>query len=647
MPQRALLVKKLPFFRAGISYRSGEIGEKLVDASNVLLINGKYTTRYGLKVFNSVSFSTNPLSLSFYLKYDGSTRKIIAKVDTTLQAAGEDGVFSTIKSGLSSSTVHNAVTMAGRHIIACGSDGLFSYNGTTFADLGVTPPSAPTTAVLAGGSLSDKTYTVALTYVSSSTGFESNIGSASNATATNSGGGNSALTVASIPTSSNALVDKINVYLKNTSDAGNNLLVKQIDNGTSTTTITANPSANAAVPPTGKDAPVAGGAKYLAIYNGQIVSAGNSSFQSDVFFSNADEPDGWSTTNTLVHAKGDGPITGLAVGNFDAHEVTQYLVIFKRHSITLYFQDITGASNDSETFIPGTGCVSHKSIRIKDGNIYFLSDFGWRVISQGRLVKDNLGKGDVDDIFNINGWVYGLNKTNISNAFSVYYSELDSYMSWVAEGASTNFDKCYNYGISSGQFMPLSFGSCTCACTGEDTNGNEVVYIGKADQNIYSYSIRNPFYDETSTGFILDVNRLDVDKLQTAGTIAIPINLVFNWFPNENYDATFNFRNLFLEAISDTSTSLSTINLQAFVNFSRSTPYAYSYNFQASEGFQLDVSMLDVGVLGDDRSRSRIVSDINLTGRNILIQIQQSVLGAHFQLLSSQLNYSRNGNFNI
>jgi hypothetical protein len=645
MPLREGIKRLYREFKFGVSYKSGEIGEKLIDSLNYILVQNKAITRPGIAKFTSQSMSDVPQSLSFYVKDDGTTRALIAKTGTTMQAASTDGVFSSIKTGLTSSNIHDAVTMNGRHILAIGSDGLFSYDGTIFAALGVSAPGAATIAASAGGALSDATYTLVVTFVCQSTGFETNQGTTSNSATTSSGGGNSTITVTAIPVSTHPLVTHKNVYLR--SGSGNFLFVSQLANATTTTTITANPASTSDVPPTGKDTPLSGGAKYLALFNDQIISAGNSSFPSDVFFSNTDEPDGWDTANSLVHAQGEGPITAIAVGYFRGSAgLNQYLVAFKKRTSTIYFQSIDNPANDTQIIISGVGCVSHKTIRVKDGDIYFLSDYGWRVIANGKLIKETLANGDVDDIFRINGFAYGLNKTQIQNSFATYYSELDSYMCWVPEGSQTSFNKCYNYHMDVGQFMPLQFTNSTCAVTGEDGNGNEVVYMGNNDKNIYSYSIRNNSEDISTTGFHVDISSLDVDTLEAAVTNYIPTLILFNWQPNEDYDATYNFRDLTIEGIGSTSDALSTATIKAFLNFNRSTLYQYTYDFFAAEGFTLDVSMLDVGILADERTRARVFSDINRTARNILIGVYQDVLDAKLQLIAYQLNFSKNGNRN-
>lgn len=638
-------VKQKKSFTKGVSYKSGDIGEKLFDAQNMLIVGNKLQTRYGLKRFTTDSFTSSPVSLSFYTKLDGETQKVVTKVDTAMYSASTDGVFSSIKTGLTTANKHDAVTMNGRHILAIGSDGLYSYDGTTFAALGIDAPSAPTAAIAAGGALAQpKDYLVAVTYYASGIGFETNIGAAS-AIATSSAG-NQTIDVSAIPVSTHALVDFKRVYIKNSTDSGNYLFVSEIANGATTLSITANPSASSETPPTGKDPPLSGGAKYLAIFQNQLVAAGNSTFPHEVFFSEIDEPDAWPTDIAPVRAQGDGPITGLAVGYHNNDNLKPYLVIFKKRSFTVYFQPPFDGSAPQYIYVNGVGCPSHKTIKIKDGNVYFLSLFGWRAIANGSLVKETLAGGDIDDIFQTSGFTYGVNKSQLGNTFSVYYSEADAYLTWVAEGSSASFDKCYNYHMNLNAFMPLQI-TATCACSGEDDDGNEVIYIGSSDGKIYSYSIRNDYVDQlVGEGFVVDVDRLDVGVLTDDDSRAIACFAIHNWLPEDDFDRSYNFRDYVLEGISDVSDAKSTAVVKAFLNFSRTTSYEYSYDFFREEGFQLDVSMLDVGILGDDRSRYRAVTDLALSGTNVLIGIFQEVEEARLQLLSHQLNYNGNGNRN-
>lgn len=649
MPQRKAAKAQFKRFTKGVSYKTGNIGDKLFDAQNVVLIQDNIQTRPGIDKITTEQMAAIPNSISYYGKDDGAIRRVVVKAGAGLYSAPATDtlVFTTLSSSLSTTTKHDAVTINGRHIIAAESDGPYSFDGTTLATLGVTAPSAPSiSAVDAGGTLTDKTYTVAITFEASGVGFESNIGTSSAQQAT--AGGNDSLSITAIPVSTHALVDFKNIYLRNVTDSGNYLYVGQIANATTTYSITTNPAATADTPPTGKDTPLSGGAKYLAIFNGQVVSAGNSTFPSDAFFSNANEPDGWSTDNDIVHAAGSGPITGLAVGLFSNSQLNQYLVAFKKSSFTIYSQPIDNQSNPIQTFVDGVGCVSHKTIVVKDGNIYFVSNYGWRAIADGKLVDATLAEGDIDDIFRVSGFTYGLNKAEMDNAFSVHYAEMDSYMTWVPEGANTALSKCYNYHFDKNAFMPLSIPLCTCACKGENADGEDTIYIAREDRNVYSYDIRNDNSDDiVTTGFRLDVDQLDIDALTEDDLSPIEVFVILSWYPEEDYDSTYNFRSLWMEAISDQSEATSTVSVKAFLNLSRSTSYEYSYNFFLEEGFELDVSQLDVDVLGDDRARVRIDSDINRTGRNILIGVFQTVEGAYLQLLGAQLNYSKNGNANI
>jgi len=123
--------------------------------------------------------------------------------------------------------------------------------------------------------------------------------------------------------------------------------------------------------------------------------------------------------------------------------------------------------------------------------------------------------------------------------------------------------------------------------------------------------------------------------------------LYFNWQPNEDYDATYNFRDLIIDAISDPDTGDNDLEARVFVGFNRQNSFSTDFDLTSTQGgFILDLSMLDVDVLADDRARVRVKGDINRTGRNILIGLFQDELGAKLRLIASQLNFSKNGNSN-
>lgn len=631
-------------FKKGVSYRVGDIGENLLDAQNVLLIEDRIETRPAKKKYSSAALPSQVISLSHYINSSGSTKKLIAKSATSLYADNGNGTFSSIKSSLTSGVKHDGITVNGRHIIALGGDGLYAYDGTTIDTLGIPTPTAPTVAAAAGGSLADKTWQVALTYESSTYGAESNQGTASSSQATS--GGNNTIAVSAIPASSHGFTDKINIFLKNVTDGGDFLFVAQIDDGTTTYNITDEPTSTQE-PPTLNSVPSSGGGKYLAFFNEKLVYAGNGSFPSDVYFSQSNNVDAFGLTGAAdLFCPGDGPITGLAVGLYGGDILNQYLIIFKKRSIHLYNEDSAG-NPTFMTIDQRTGCTSHKTIVVKDGNVWFMSDSGWRVIENGRLNKKHLADGDIDDIFKSSGFVYEVNKQNTDDAFSVYYSELNSYMTWVSEGAANDFSKCYNYHFDYNAFMPQVI-EARSACIGEDSTGRETVFIGDDDGYVYNYDIRKTGGDEaTEDSFILDVSQLDVDELEAGTETAIDSFVYLNWLPFEDFDASYNFRSFFVDTVSDPSATDNDLIVKVFINYDRSSATDYAYDIQAATGgFILDQSMLDVDILGDDRSRKRTYGDIMRSGYNILIGLVHNELDTKLKLIAAQLNLSKNGNTN-
>ena len=98
---------------------------KLYDAKNIFDDKGITATRYGIARYNSTSLGGEILSIS-YFKTNAGTRYKVVKVGTVLYYVTASGAATSIKTGLTSTTKHRAVTVKGRHIIAIESDGLFS-----------------------------------------------------------------------------------------------------------------------------------------------------------------------------------------------------------------------------------------------------------------------------------------------------------------------------------------------------------------------------------------------------------------------------------------------------------------------------------------------------------------------------------------
>ncbi len=633
MPLNLRASKKLDNFNLSVSYRIFERGNKFIEARNVFSTQNRLETRFGYSRYMATQLSGPVLSLSYFSKSDGN-QYTLAKVGTELIKVNTTGSHTVVKSGLTSTTKHRAVTDNNRHIIAIESDGLFSYDGTTFTQLGQAAPSTLTATIAAGGALtSGDNYQAAITYYASSIGFESNYISSGIVTAS---GANLRVALTAIPaTADNAFVDKVRVYLKNVSDNGTFRFIAEINLGTTSYNID-NESTSAVEAPENNGAPLSGGGKYLATFNTKTVYAGNSSFPNDVFFSEEYLPDAYNPNDDqiVLTIQGKGGITGLGVGLFNDSAIDPFLCIFKRKSIHIYSE--IGDLPKLVTISNEIGCVSHDTIQVKNGVVYFLSEEGWRAIVNGKLITNEQGEaitlanGDVDDIFKSSGYVYEINKSKLTETFSVYYPTLDQYMTWVAEGSNNAFSKTYVYEMDIGGFKPWEFSiAATCACLAEDATFKDIVLFADSNGWIYKHSNNE--------------SRSDVDVNNTE--IAYQAYAVLPWYPLDgDFDATYNFRELILRGI----VSANGLTVKTFINFNFFDTDQAVYQFtDPNSGFILDESMLDVGVFGDERSIVTARADINRVGECIAIGFYQEAIDANIGLIAIQMDASKNGNRNL
>jgi hypothetical protein len=630
MPLNLRASKKVKKFNLPLSYRIYERGMKLIEARNVISTQDRLDTRFGTSRFNAVALDGPILSLSSFVKTDGTVYQI-AKVGTALYSVSTTGAHTSIKTGLTSTTKHRGITENDRHIIAIENDGLFSWDGTTFSQLGQAAPATLTATIAAGGALTDTDqYQAAVTYYASDIGFESNAQTSGIVTAS---GSDLRVVLTNIPaTAANAFVDKIRIYLKNVTNDGEFLFISEENLGTTSYNID-NESTSAQTPPEDNGTPLAGGGKFLGFFNSKLVYAGNNSFKNDVFFSEEDLPDAFngSDTQTVLVAPGQGDITGLGVGLFSDSHLDPFLCVFKRKSTHIYSE--LGGSPRFVTISNDVGCVSHDTIQVKNGAVYFLSEDGWRAIFNGRLIQDEqgdpitLGQGDIDDIFNNPGFVYEINRSTITNAFSVYYPTLDQYMTWVGEGSNTAFSKCYAYEFQNRGFKPHEFPViATCACATEDSTRRPIVIFGSSNGYIIKHSINEARSDVTPEG----------------ETAPIDAYAVMPWGDDsEDFDATYNYRELILRAIVNSGT----ITVKTFLNFNFANLSDLDFTFpDPNSGFILDISQLDIGVFGDERAIVTSRADINRVGESLAIGFYQNELNTNLGLVSLQLDLSKNGN---
>jgi hypothetical protein len=639
MPLNLRASKNLNNFNVPVSYRVHDNSGKFLDARNVNSIQDRLDTRFGTSRYNAVALGGSVQSLSSFIKADG-TQYLIAKIGTELISVSATGAHTVIKTGLSALTVHRGVTGNDRHIIAIGSDGLFSWNGTIFTQLGQAAPSVPTLAEAASGDLvATNIYQVAISFYASSIGFESNYSESLPFTLT---GANKTLDVSAIPaTADNALIDTVYIYLKNVTTDGAYLYVSEVALGATTFQITAE-STSSDTPETTHDIPNkdaspegSGGGKYLTNFNSKLVFTGNASRPNEVYFSETDLPDAFNSldTATRIPVPGQGPVTGLAVGLFGDSVLDPFLVIFKGKSTRIYSE--IGDQPKMVVLSEEIGCVSHDTITVKNGVVYFLSEEGWRAIAGGRFVTDKSGEaitlsnGDIDDIFRTSGYTYEVNRNGMARTFSVYYPTLDQYITWVSEGANNAYTKAYVYEFDIGGFKPYEFAvDATCAVLGETSSGRDQVLFGTSNGYILKHSIAEA--------------RSDVDSANTV--TAINAFAVLPWMPEDgDFDATYSFRELILKAI----TSQYDLTVKTYIDYNLATVESKDYDFtDSADGFTLDEDELDVGVLSDGRKIVPSRGDINRVGETIAIGFYQSIIDANIGLISMQVDSNKNGNRN-
>lgn len=604
---------------------------KLYDARNVFDNKGVTETRNGIARYNSATLSGRVISGSYFKTVDGTRYKIV-KIGTVLYSVAASGAHTSLKTGLSAATKHRGVTLNNRHIIAIENDGLYSYNGTTFTQLGQSPPTTLTAAKAAGGALtSASVYQAAITFYASSIGFETNAISSSQVTVS---AADLRMALSDIPaTASNALIDKVRIYLKDVTANTAMLFIAEINLGTTTYNIDAE-STSTQTPPETNGAVTAGGGKYLTTFGERLAYTGNGTFKNDVFISEEYLPDAYdgTTTSKTLEIPGQGENTGIACGLYDNSHLRPFLTIFKKTSITIY-SELDGSAVQT-TIDEHVGCVSHDTIRVRNGVVFFMSENGWYGIQNGSLIKKDgrpfsLGGGDIDDIFSRNGWAYQLNASQYSNFFSAYYSTLGHYLTFVSEGGNDSFNKAYNFEERIGGFRVYEFKTpMTCAFEGEDDNGYQCVFLGDHDGFIYTLSVRNERHDE--------------DKDGSSQTIPAFAYLPFT-MPGDD-SVTYNWRTLVLKALS----SSNPVTVRAFPRYSLFTSEVVTYDFSNdSAGFILDLSQLDIDVLGDERVPTSYAADLNRTGEVMMIGFFQDAIDANMGLISSQLSYNKNGNRNL
>lgn len=611
-----------------VSYKVLE-QDKMPDAVNIVTNQKLLELRPGTSRYNSTAINSGAQlnSVSFF-KDNSGNKHVLAKSQGSLYSVSQSSSHTLLSSAFTSNLTdkHRAVTFRGRHLIAMGSAGLYQYNGTTFTQLGQASPNAPTVAASgSGGTLPTSSYQVAYTFYDSVNGFETNLGAASSDVAITLGEKIDVTAMAT--TAANANIDKKRIYVKDVTNNSAWLFWAEIDLADASDIINLDITSTD-TPPTTSAPHISGGAKYIKIFGDQVVTSGNTNFPSDVFFGTPNVPDAFddTTTGLTLNAQGNGPVTGIGVGFYNTDATFPFLCIFKRNSIELY-NTVNGQSTISEN----VGCVSGDTIKEINGAIFFMSTKGWHVVANGKLLKNkdndayDLADGDVNDIFTRPGYEYALAKSQLKNAFSVYYPTLNQYMTFVAESGSSDFRKSYNYELNISGFRPYKFPLRTYDATlAENDDEDDIVLFAVEGGYILKHS----------------VNELKRDVKADGTTQAIESYFQFGWQGGDDMDATYNFGQMILRALrSDTP-----ISGRYYKNFKFEDLILESYDMtEAATGFILDESMLDVDILSDGRNIVDYHGSIYQTAKSLLIQFLLNTEDSNYNIIEAQLDISKNG----
>lgn len=329
----------------------------------------------GFSKFNDTQLTETGTAATFtgifdYQKSDQTSQKIgttltgLYKFDTNhwtaIDLANCGGARTGTATDLFDAAIYNDLLCLGN-----GVDANVKYDGTNAYNLGITGPTDPCSAALAGagaGNLSDGVYQYKITFYNSSLGHESNPSddntveqSVSVTVADHTTDGKVALT--SIPVSTDAQVNKRKIY-RTTADGAVFLYLATI-NDNSTTTYTdniADTSLGEAVDQFGNGVPPT--FAYIKFWKGNAFMAAKNS--STVYFSKSGYPNAVDSNDFRDLGKNDGSvITGMAL----LHDT---LVVYKGTSIWVAYgedrntfgfnrqvSDIGSVSNQGIVSIPG------------------------------------------------------------------------------------------------------------------------------------------------------------------------------------------------------------------------------------------------------------------------------------------------------
>lgn len=661
-------------FEFPVSWNINPSQQTFLDCLNVISKDGVLRSRPGLRRLQGYRFGPGVNSISFFEKAQTGRRYIFAVVGTSLKMLeyGSE-IVTTLLEDIPEGSRHEAEDYGDRHIIGIENKGLYIFDGDLFFRAGNQPPVPKAKYTVGAGNLSSAVFNLVYTFYSSKTGYESapsdpivfdfTLLMNKSIYIVQEG----ARVIGDLP--SNSSIDKFRIYLKDVTNNSNYLFVEEFDltavavdsldpNNPLVTIengvpgifyqITDMPAGTETAPDDG-GLPPQKDISCMAIFSDSIAVV-TSEFPNEVQISEQQDPQHFRAdlNGVTLYAHGPGKIIAIATGKFSPDQIvaTEYLIIFKRHNIWLFETD--GTTSKMVELSSSLGCVAKHTVSVKrNGDIYFMSESGWRVIREGRIVQEKtkagtkyatIDLGKTSEMFTENGHQYELSKMNFHKFFSAYIETLDEYITWVVEnGQQQTHGKAYCYEFVTGGFKPFNFPvNCKFAIEGSVGDDRGILIVDDVGQ-IYFYGEKNSLWDELANG-----EKTAIEQMAT-----------LFWVPKDGDHArSYNFRELLIRARQGNKPVYCKVfvNFQKWIDQDQAEPtYNFDLDYPPDAYFVLDQDVLDgvKGLAEGGYSYRTSRQDINRNGESIAIKLYQQEINASLGLISAQLEISGNGNRNL
>lgn len=449
-------------------------------------------TRPGLTLCNATPLTSSPQILGMYA-YDttsgtSTTRRLVAVGnDGSLWTSGSDRVFSLVSAtAFTAGTLYPSFAIAQNYLFMANGTDVKIYTGSALGTFGITRPTVSTMAGAEGSSGSHSgTYELRVTYGISTTGSESSASDTASATITVT---NKAINWSNIPVSSNGLVDRRYLYVRNTSTQANFYRAGTITNNTDTTATTsvADSALVTLCPTTTANNAPPSGAKVLAYHRSRMFTTDGK----DLYWSQLGQPMAFDTTLNKANVNpNDGQLI-IALAPYN-----DVLVIFKERSTYLLVGD------DPNSWVirqltPALGCTSFRSVCSAEDTLYWMSHEG-PVSWSGSGIPTVIGKPLIFDTLKTEllSWQHA------STAQAVHHARGDRII-WIfnqtridANGTTATVNGGillpYNYRLKrweSDRWDPMRVGAAAVAV---DANSVRQVYFGNYAGQIFYLSGAN------------------------------------------------------------------------------------------------------------------------------------------------------------